>query len=129
MQKKDTVVKQDMIVSSTEEIAIAMVEATMQKTILTKVGELTGKLMETMGNAFNVNPDKIANAFKFESFMFDAFEKLDDMAILRVKREEEFAPVKNAEGNDSPETARRLYKEFYGIKQLFNIKNGENNDR
>ncbi len=54
------------------------------------------------------------NAFKFESFMFDAFERLDDMAILRVKREEEFAPIKNAEGVDSPETARRLYLDFMG---------------
>lgn len=52
------------------------------------------------------------NAFKFESFMFDAFERLDDMAILRVKREEEFAPIKNAEGVDSPATARELYRNF-----------------
>ena len=59
-------------------------------------------------------PEK-PNAFKFESFIFDAFDMLDDMAILRVKREEEFAPVKNAEGNDSPETARKLYKDFFGI--------------
>ena len=53
-------------------------------------------------------PEK-PNAYKFESFIFDAFDMLDDMAILRVKREEEFAPVKNAEGNDSPETAVKLY--------------------
>lgn len=59
-------------------------------------------------------PEK-PNAFKFESFIFDAFDMLEDMAILRVKREEEFAPVKNAEGNDSPETARKLYKDYYGI--------------
>ena len=52
------------------------------------------------------------NAYKFEAFIFDAFEKLNDMAILRVKREEEFAPVKNAEGVDSPETASKLYKEY-----------------
>lgn len=31
---------------------------------------------------------------------------------MRVKREEEFAPVKNAEGIDSPETARQLYINF-----------------
>jgi UDP-N-acetylglucosamine/UDP-N-acetylgalactosamine diphosphorylase len=60
-------------------------------------------------------PEK-PNAYKFESFIFDAFDMLDDMAILRVKREEEFAPVKNAEGTDSPETARELYKKFYNIK-------------
>lgn len=53
------------------------------------------------------------NAYKFESFIFDAFEKLDDLVVLRVKRQNEFAPVKNAEGEDSPETARKLYIEFH----------------
>lgn len=53
------------------------------------------------------------NAYKFESFIFDAFEKLDNMTILRVKREEEFAPVKNATGTDSPETAIKLYNNYH----------------
>ena len=70
------------------------------------------KYIDENGNL--VVPEK-PNAYKFESFIFDAFDMLEDMAILRVKREEEFAPVKNAEGNDSPETARKLYKDFYGI--------------
>ena len=61
-----------------------------------------------------VVPDS-PNAFKFEAFLFDAFGAVDEMAILRVKREEEFAPVKNAEGVDSPETARKLYNDFYGL--------------
>ena len=69
--------------------------------------------MDINGNI--VVPEK-PNAYKFESFIFDAFDMLSDMAILRVKREEEFAPVKNAEGTDSPETARELYKKFYNIK-------------
>lgn len=56
------------------------------------------------------------NSYKFEAFLFDAFESLDNMAIMRVKREEEFAPVKNAEGVDSPATARELYKAFHKIK-------------
>lgn len=56
------------------------------------------------------------NAYKYETFIFDAFESMESMAILRVKREEEFAPVKNAEGVDSPATSRELYKKFYNIK-------------
>ena len=70
------------------------------------------KYIDENGNL--VIPEK-PNAYKFESFIFDAFDMLDGMAILRVKREEEFAPVKNAEGNDSPETARKLYKDFFGL--------------
>ncbi len=57
------------------------------------------------------------NAYKFEAFLFDAFGELDDMAILRVKREEEFAPVKNADsaGVDCPSTARELYMKYYNL--------------
>ena len=62
----NTLVKQDGIVSGTEKIAQGMVEANMQKTILTKVGELTGKLMETMASSFNIDTNKFKNAFKFE---------------------------------------------------------------
>ena len=61
-----------------------------------------------------IEPDE-PNVFKFETFIFDAFSIADNMSILRVKREEEFAPVKNATGVDSPETARALYKAFHGI--------------
>jgi len=55
------------------------------------------------------------NCYKFETFIFDSFEKLDNMEILRGKREEEFAPVKNREGIDSPKTAKELYEKYYGI--------------
>ena len=63
-----------------------------------------------------VKPDK-PNAYKYESFIFDAFESLDNMSILRVKREDEFAPLKNAEGEDSPDTARELYKKYLERKE------------
>ncbi|MDR0978683.1 MAG: UTP--glucose-1-phosphate uridylyltransferase [Lachnospiraceae bacterium] len=52
------------------------------------------------------------NSYKFEAFIFDAFSRLDNMTIYRVKREEEFAPVKNAKGVDSPETAKNLYLNY-----------------
>ena len=63
-----------------------------------------------------VKPDS-PNAYKFEAFLFDAFSEVDDMAVLRVKREEEFAPVKNADsaGVDCPKTARELYKKFHKL--------------
>ncbi len=53
-------------------------------------------------------PEK-PNAYKFEVFIFDAFCYFNDMIIFRVKREDEFAPVKNKEGEDSPQTAKELY--------------------
>ena len=53
------------------------------------------------------------NAYKFELFIFDSYEMLDDVVVLRIKREEEFAPIKNAEGKDSPETARKLYTDYW----------------
>lgn len=52
------------------------------------------------------------NAYKFESFIFDAFSLLDEVGLIRGDREEEFAPIKNATGNDSPKTARELYLNY-----------------
>ena len=63
-----------------------------------------------------VKPEE-PNGYKFESFIFDAFETLDDMSILRVKREDEFAPLKNADGEDSPNTATELYINFMERKK------------
>lgn len=50
------------------------------------------------------------NLYKFETFIFDGFEYLDDMLVMRVNRDEEFAPIKNKEGKDSPETAKEIYE-------------------
>lgn len=57
------------------------------------------------------------NSYKFESFIFDAFEFFDDIAILRGKREDDFAPVKNKEGVDSPRTAKELYEKYWERQQ------------
>ena len=57
------------------------------------------------------------NAYKFEAFIFDAFTFFDDIAILRGKREEDFAPVKNKEGVDSPRTAKELYEKYWMRKE------------
>ena len=57
------------------------------------------------------------NSYKFESFIFDAFELFDDITILRGKREDDFAPVKNREGVDSPKTAKELYEKYWNRHQ------------
>lgn len=53
------------------------------------------------------------NSFKFEKFIFDAFEKANDMLLLRVKEEEEFAPIKDFNGIYSPETATEKYIAYW----------------
>ncbi len=58
--------EQEAIKDASKQIASGMVEAVMQKTILTKVGELTGELMGSIANAFNVDQDAIASAFQFD---------------------------------------------------------------
>lgn len=47
------------------------------------------------------------NGYKFELFIFDAFEISPSFAILHVPRSTDFAPVKNPIGSesDAPEHA------------------------
>lgn len=66
--------------------------------------------MQEDGNMFYA---KEPNGYKYEAFIFDGFELFDDITLYRGKREEDFAPVKNAEGVDSPETATKLYNDFW----------------
>jgi UDP-N-acetylglucosamine/UDP-N-acetylgalactosamine diphosphorylase len=53
-----------------------------------------------------VTPDA-PNAVKFETFLFDALPFADRTVTVEAAREDVFSPIKNAEGADSPETARR----------------------
>ena len=64
----------------------------------------------------NLVTSEVPNTYKFEAFIFDGFKVADDMLILRTKREEEFAPIKNKEGNDSPQTAKELYTNYMSNK-------------
>ena len=48
---------------------------------------------------------KTNNGLKLESFIFDAFELAQSSIIVEAERGGEFTPMKNASGEDSPETA------------------------
>lgn len=64
-------------------------------------------------NGSYIRPDDV-NGYKFESFNFDYFDQLENLLVFRVKRDEEFAPIKNKEGTDCPFTAALLYEQKYG---------------
>lgn len=50
------------------------------------------------------------NAYKFETLILDMVYMMDNCLAFEVEREKEFAPVKNATGTDSVESARELLK-------------------
>lgn len=68
-----------------------------------------------------VRPEK-PNCYKFERFIFDAFTLFENIAILRGNRDTDFAPVKNAEGADSPKTAKEMYEHYINDIKNQNIK-------
>jgi len=57
--------------------------------------------IDAAGNA--VKPDK-PNGVKFEMFVFDALPFAKNPVVIETRREDDFSPVKNAEGLDSPKT-------------------------
>lgn len=61
-----------------------------------------------------LTPDK-ENGFKFETLVVDMIALMQTCLPFEVDRNKEFAPIKNASGTDSVETARKLL-ELNGVK-------------
>ena len=61
-------------------------------------------------NGVAIKPET-PNAYKFETLILDMVYMMDDCLSFEVEREKEFAPVKNATGVDSVESARALLQE------------------
>jgi UDP-N-acetylglucosamine/UDP-N-acetylgalactosamine diphosphorylase len=47
------------------------------------------------------------NGYKLERFVFDLLPEARALAMVEARREDEYAPVKNADGGESPASARR----------------------
>ncbi|MCH6257758.1 UDPGP type 1 family protein [Puniceicoccaceae bacterium K14] len=54
-----------------------------------------------------------ANGIKFEMFVFDALPFADRALVMETTRLNDFSPVKNAEGVDSPESSRADQQKLY----------------
>ena len=120
--------KQEAIVATAQTIGAKMTEATMQKTILTKVGELTSRLMGTMASAFKVDESKIASAFKFN---------MNEDELKRLFQTMTSTTVENANTNllslgyqnlEEPTSISFYFKDF-NSKELFIDFLGEYNEK
>ncbi len=54
------------------------------------------------------------NGYKFEMFIFDALPFTRNSITMEIAREDEFSPVKNAVGSDSPTTAQQDLMNYHG---------------
>jgi UDP-N-acetylglucosamine/UDP-N-acetylgalactosamine diphosphorylase len=63
-----------------------------------------------LGTGERVDP-RSANAVKLEMFAFDAIPLCEKSLVMETSRVEEFAPIKNASGVDSPESSARIQTE------------------
>ncbi len=59
------------------------------------------------------NRGSIGHILKFETFVFDAIPFAKRQCCMEIKREEEFSPVKNMEGDDSPERAAEAMSNLF----------------
>ena len=62
---------------------------------------------------------------KRETLLFDAFKYAEKYKVIRVKREEEFAPIKNKEGKDSLDSAALLYLRYVRMQEAKKRKSRE----
>ena len=60
----------------------------------------------------SVDPES-PNGYKIETFIFDALKYANNTVVMEVAREEEFSPLKNRSGDDSPSTVKRDQVMFY----------------
>jgi len=74
---------------------------------------IAAKAIESMDVDGNRHVPKKIEGIKFEMFIFDALGFAERSVTLEVPREEEFSPVKNRTGADSPETARKAMINLY----------------
>lgn len=115
----DTLVQQEGIISATDQIAITMTEVTMQKTVLTKVGELTGRLMESLASSFNIDTDKFAGGFKFEMNEEEIRRLMQTMSTTNATENADTNLLKLGYQNLNEPTSILFYFKDFDSKEVF----------
>lgn len=65
------------------------------------------KKVPCLGEDGNMIDSKQNNAIKFERFIFDLLRYVKKSVIMEVLREDEFSPIKNMKGENSPATSKQ----------------------
>ena len=82
----ETLNQQASVQATSATMASKMTEAVMQKSILSKVGELTQELMGSLSNAFQVDQDKIAKAFQFNMSEDELMRLIETLSSTSVEQ-------------------------------------------
>ena len=119
---------QAMIVGTMQTMSVQMTESVMKKDILTNVGNLTQNLMGSVANAFDVNPEKIAAAFKFDL----SEEELERIMSAMMKTNEKKSAVSNLsqlgyQNIDEPTNVSFYFKDFEGKERFIEFIDEYNN--
>ncbi len=93
-------------------IAIHVMDVPFAERLLGRKDSLPWHLAKKQYEIVNEEGQKVLSpkgaCHKFERFVFDALAMADECAFVEVQRQTQFAPVKNAEGEDSPASARHF---------------------
>ena len=68
------------------------------------------KMLDSFGAQGEMSEIK---GWKFETFIFDVIPLAKNTCCMEISREEEFAPLKNKHGDDSPVTVRSILSNMY----------------
>ncbi|MBD5540837.1 MAG: UDPGP type 1 family protein [Lachnospiraceae bacterium] len=88
--------------------SVSALERIMSRKLCLHIVEKKINCLDEKGN--EIKPQE-PNGYKFEQLVLDMIHELESCLPFEVVREKEFAPIKNATGVDSVETARELLKE------------------
>lgn len=110
---------QEMISESFETLAVATTEANMQKTILTKVGELTGELMGTVANALKIDQNKILGAFQFNLSEEELMRLFETMTASGVDKNAETNLLALGYQDMNKPSSISFYFEDFEAKEVF----------
>ncbi len=66
----------------------------------------SAKTIQSVNSGPKARASRGPNGYKLERFVFDALPRARRTCVMEVRASEEFSPIKNAEGKDSPESSR-----------------------